>query len=70
MSKNSPVNCVNRRLPPSCPAFGQLKETLLAISLREDPGRTPKMSLEKTILEPQLSLTEAAEVAEDGNLPS
>lgn len=38
------------------------QETLLAISLREDPGRTSYRSLEGTILEPQQSLMEAAEV--------
>eukprot|EP00434_Breviolum_minutum_P017482 symbB.v1.2.015430.t2/scaffold1153.1/size135008/1 len=53
------------RRPGVC-SFGELcsdAETLLAISLREDPGRTPKTSLEKTILEPKMSLTEAAEAA-------
>ena len=54
------------RRPGIC-SFGELcsdAETLLAISLREDPGRTSAMPLPRnTILSPALSVLEAAEAA-------
>ncbi|CAJ1419777.1 unnamed protein product [Effrenium voratum] len=54
------------RRPGVC-SFGHLcsdAETLLAISLREDPGRTSALSLEGTILQPEASLMEAAHAAQ------
>ena len=56
------------RRPGLC-SFGELQsdaETLLAISLREDPGRTPVMALEQTILQPETSLSQAAQAAAGG----
>ncbi|CAE7665492.1 unnamed protein product [Symbiodinium necroappetens] len=56
------------RLPGLC-SFGDLcsdAETLLAISLREDPGRTsalPGTALSGTLLRPPISVLEAAEAA-------
>ena len=55
------------RHPGTC-SFGELcsdPETLLAISLREDPGRTPVISVQniRSILNPQLSVLEAAQSA-------
>ena len=53
------------RQPGVC-SFGKLcsdAETLLAISLREDPGRTPAMSLQDTILSPTRSVLESAQAA-------
>ncbi|CAE7823899.1 Slc35f3, partial [Symbiodinium sp. KB8] len=56
------------RLPGLC-SFGDLcsdAETLLAISLREDPGRTsalPGTALSGTLLRPAISVLEAAEAA-------
>ena len=53
------------RQPGIC-SFAELcsdAETLLAISLREDPGRTGAISFENTILNPQRSVLEAAEAA-------
>ncbi|CAK0799144.1 unnamed protein product, partial [Prorocentrum cordatum] len=53
------------RRPGVC-SFGELcsdAETLLAISLREDPGRTPALPLQDTLLRPRHTLQEAARAA-------